>query len=166
MQPRHVTAGRAAGFTLIEMTIVVAIILLIASISLPNFLATRQAAYEAAAAALLRTVHSAQETYRVPNQQYTDQFAALAVEGEPGSGGKGKCKGKSKGKGKGKGKGGCEVLIKLGYIFTLESPSEDEWNVVGEPIRNRSSSRFFYADDTGAIHTTHGKFADNTSPLL
>lgn len=160
MQPRHVTAGRAAGFTLIEMMIVVAIILLIASISLPNFLSTRQAAYEAAAAALLRTVHSAQETYRVPNQQYTDQFAALGVEGESGSGGKGKCKGK------GKGKGGCEVLIKLGYIFTLESPSEDEWNVVGEPIYNRSSNRFFYADDTGAIHTTHGKFADNTSPLL
>ncbi|HEX8283576.1 MAG TPA: prepilin-type N-terminal cleavage/methylation domain-containing protein [Pyrinomonadaceae bacterium] len=58
------TAERAAGFSLIELLIVVAIIGIIAALSIPNLLASRRAANEAAALSAVRTLSSAQEAYR------------------------------------------------------------------------------------------------------
>jgi prepilin-type N-terminal cleavage/methylation domain-containing protein len=51
------------GFSLIELLIVVAIILIIAAIAIPNLLHARLAANEASAAASLRTMTSAEVTY-------------------------------------------------------------------------------------------------------
>ena len=51
------------GFSLIELLIVVAIILIIAAIAIPNLLHSRIAANESAAAASLRTIASAEITY-------------------------------------------------------------------------------------------------------
>src|SRR6202051_2566459 len=51
------------GFSLIELLIVVAIILIIAAIAVPSFLRSRIVANESAAAAAVRTVNSAQITY-------------------------------------------------------------------------------------------------------
>ncbi|MBV9181092.1 MAG: prepilin-type N-terminal cleavage/methylation domain-containing protein, partial [Acidobacteria bacterium] len=47
------------GFSLIELLIVVAIILIIASIAIPNLMRARIAAYESAAAGNLRTINTA-----------------------------------------------------------------------------------------------------------
>jgi len=52
------------GFSLIELLIVVAIILIIASIAIPNLLRARMAANEASAASSVRTVNTAQITYQ------------------------------------------------------------------------------------------------------
>lgn len=52
-----------AGFSLIELLIVVAIILVIAAIAIPNFLRARMAANEAAAVENCRTITSAQVIY-------------------------------------------------------------------------------------------------------
>jgi prepilin-type N-terminal cleavage/methylation domain-containing protein len=51
------------GFSLLELLIVVAIILIIATIAIPSLLRSRQAAHEAAAVATLRTINTAEVTY-------------------------------------------------------------------------------------------------------
>jgi prepilin-type N-terminal cleavage/methylation domain-containing protein len=51
------------GFSLIERLIVVAIILIIAAIAIPNLLRARMAANESSAFASIRTINSAEVTY-------------------------------------------------------------------------------------------------------
>ena len=51
------------GFSLIELLIVVAIILIIAAIAIPNLLRARISANDSAAAATIRTINTAEVTY-------------------------------------------------------------------------------------------------------
>ena len=51
------------GFSLLELLIVVAIILIIATIALPSLLRSRQAANESSAVSHLRTINTAEVTY-------------------------------------------------------------------------------------------------------
>ncbi|MGH9815034.1 MAG: type IV pilin protein [Candidatus Acidiferrales bacterium] len=54
---------QTAGFSLIELLIVVAVILIVASIAIPNFMRARMQANEAAAVQNLRTISTAQVAY-------------------------------------------------------------------------------------------------------
>jgi type IV pilus assembly protein PilA len=68
------------GFSLIELLIVVAIILIIAAIAIPNLLRSRMAANEASAVGSVRTINTAEVTY---STTYGTGFAQLAALGGP-----------------------------------------------------------------------------------
>jgi type IV pilus assembly protein PilA len=67
------------GFSLIELLIVVAIILIIAAIAIPNLLRARMAANESSAVASLRTINTAEITYNssYPTVGYAATLTAL-----------------------------------------------------------------------------------------
>jgi type IV pilus assembly protein PilA len=65
------------GFSLIELLIVVAIILIIAAIAIPNLLRSRMAANEASAVGSVRTVNTAAVTY---NSIYNNGYPSTLTE--------------------------------------------------------------------------------------
>lgn len=67
------------GFSLIELLIVVAIILIIASIAIPNLLRARMSANEASAVGAVRTLNTAQISYNsaYPSVGYAATLADL-----------------------------------------------------------------------------------------
>ena len=56
--------SKHAGFSLIELLIVVAVILVIAAIAIPNLLRSRMAANEASAVASVRSINTSQVVYQ------------------------------------------------------------------------------------------------------
>jgi type IV pilus assembly protein PilA len=67
------------GFSLIELLLVVAIILIISAIAVPNFLRSRMRANEASAVASLRSITTASMTYSItyPDLNFPPNLAAL-----------------------------------------------------------------------------------------
>src|SRR5579871_3746660 len=71
------------GFSLIELLIVVAIILIIAAIAIPNFLRSKMAANESSAVQTVRDINTAEAAYSI---QYGSGFStSLTVLGGTGS---------------------------------------------------------------------------------
>lgn len=64
MQTTRQGPARSRGFTLLEILIVVALIGLLASLTLPSLLASRVAANETAALGMVKSIYDAQQHYR------------------------------------------------------------------------------------------------------
>src|SRR5262249_28287954 len=67
-QPSNVSKGKQAqGFSLIELLVVVAIILIIAAIAIPNLIKAKISANEAAAVSSIHAVNTAEIAYQAAN---------------------------------------------------------------------------------------------------
>jgi type IV pilus assembly protein PilA len=75
------------GFSLIELLIVVAIILIIAAIAIPNLLRSKMSASDSAAASTLRTLNTAQVTFATayPSVGYASTFILLGPNATQGT---------------------------------------------------------------------------------
>jgi prepilin-type N-terminal cleavage/methylation domain-containing protein len=156
------------GFSLIELLIVVAIILIIAAIAIPNLLRSRMAANEASAVGSMRTINTAQVTFA---STYGIGFAgSLAALGTPA--------------------GGCpaagatavsaclidEVLTtgtKSGYLIAMVSAvgtpaaPTNVYTATATPVAIGSSGqRRFFTDESGVIRFDATAAATAASPPI
>lgn len=139
------------GFSLIELLIVVAIILIIAAIAVPNLLKARIAANEASAVGTMRTINTSQSVYQnaYPSLGYADELTKLA---EPKDGNI-----SSTSAGLIDWVIGCptQPCSKAGYYFSIENAAGtpiNTYNIYGVPMqKNVSGRRGFCADQTGTI---------------
>jgi type IV pilus assembly protein PilA len=72
-------ANKQKGFSLIELLIVVAIILILAAIAIPNLIRSKISANEASAVSGIRTINTAEQTYNItyPDIGYADDLSKM-----------------------------------------------------------------------------------------
>jgi len=172
-QVRAMTCGQK-GFSLIELLIVVAIMLIVAAIAIPNLLRARIAANEASAVGSLRTMNTSAVEYA---STYENGFpAGLSAMGTHAAGDTvASC--------------GEALLIdnllttgkKSGYTFTYADGSGDTpnaaptsgcagWNIytiTAYPVTpGTTGQRYFFTDQTGVIRYNATGIASATSSPL
>lgn len=156
------------GFSLIELLIVVAIILIIAAIAIPNLLRSRMAANESSAVGSLRTINTSEVTYA--STYPTVGFAsALTQLGPPSSG--------STADATAAGLldnvlGGAATSTKSGYNFTLAASGDTSSTVTAytasasPQTHGSTGTRGFYTDASGVIrYNASGTATASDSPI-
>ena len=153
------------GFSLIELLIVVAIILIIAAIAIPNLMRSRIAANQASAVGTLRTLSTSEFTYSSTfNSGYSADLVSLASPATAGANATSTAAGL------------IDSLlasgVKSGYSFTY-SPSAvdptgriDSFAITAVPISSSTGTDYFYTDQTGVIRQNSTTTAGSTdSPV-
>src|SRR5205814_3016241 len=126
MEGKELKSNR--GFSLLELLIVVAIILIIATIAIPSLLRSRQAAQESSAVAQVRTLNTAQITYLSSESGSYGSIPQLITQGLLD----------------GRFSGSVS-----GYSFTVDARSEERR--VGKECRSRNAGGFGYLSTRDAV---------------
>lgn len=71
------------GFTLIELTLTVLIVSILAALGIPRFMYTTGAAKQTEAKGILKQIYTMEMTYFEENNSYTDDISSLDVEFMP-----------------------------------------------------------------------------------
>ncbi len=150
------------GFSLIELLIVVAIILIIAAIAIPSLIRSKMAANEASAVGSLRTMNTALESYDTTyGSTYPTTLANLAPAAIPSS-------------------TAADLLdavlvtgTKSGYLFTYTpGPADSNGNIStytinADPItRGTTGQRSFYTDASLIIRANTTTTASASDPPI
>ena len=77
MTSRSHVRNSTTGFSLVELMVVMAIMLLLVAIAVPRFLDAQMRAYEASAVSFLKILQSNQEAHRLAHGSYADNFLDL-----------------------------------------------------------------------------------------
>jgi prepilin-type N-terminal cleavage/methylation domain-containing protein len=149
------TKNAQKGFSLIELLIVVAIILIIAAIAIPNLLRSRMAANEASAVGSLRTLNTAAVTYSTTyGIGYPSALADLSPAATATS-------------------TDADLIdsvlasgTKSGYTFTWAGGG-DVYSITAAPTTpNTTGQRYFFTDQSGVIRADSAGAADvNSTPI-
>jgi type IV pilus assembly protein PilA len=142
--------NKQKGFSLIELLIVVAIILIIAAIAIPNLLRSKMAANEASAVASLRTYNTSIVAYQTTyNTDPSTSFAQLGpTTGSPSSAAADLVDQLL----------GTALPTKSGYKFTYSPGGADANGIIStytinaDPtVQNSTGQRTFFTDQSGVI---------------
>jgi prepilin-type N-terminal cleavage/methylation domain-containing protein len=167
------------GFSLIELLIVVAIILIIAAIAIPNLLRSRIAANQASAVGSLRTLNTAEVTYATTyNTGYSATLGDLGPNGagqSPVATAAGLIDEVLSGTlGSGGGSGAAATVSdKSGYQFVYTPSATDSsgrintYQITATPISvGTTGTNFYFTDQSGVIRQNSTAVAGSSdSPL-
>jgi len=137
---------KQSGFSLIELLIVVAIILVIAAIAIPNLMASRMAANESSAVQETRAITTAEVVYTT---QYNIGFAPLLVNLGDG--------GAVSSTNAGLIDSVLAAGAKSGYLFTYSALNPDSaghyqtFTLNADPVNPGYSGRKYYFSDQSAV---------------
>ena len=154
------------GFSLIELLIVVAIILIIAAIAIPNLLRSRIAANQASAVGSLRTLNTAEITY---SSTYNVGFTATMTYLAPPSG-------TTNTNPTSTAAGLIDSVLALGsksgYSFTYSPGAQDStgrintYSFTAVPISSSTGTNYYFTDQSGVIRQNSTTTAASTdSPI-
>lgn len=143
--------SKRAGFTLIELMVVIAIIATLVAIAIPNLLRARIEANEAAAVGNLRVIIGAEAAYHSANSRYTDTFDSLANPLPANSP---------------KFLDGDWSQARTGYQFILGN-KPGGYTVHGNAVQyGVTGERGFYTDESGVIRYRKNADADISCPPI
>jgi type IV pilus assembly protein PilA len=129
------------GFSLIELLIVVAIILIIAAIAIPNLLRSKMAANEASAVGSLRTINTSSVAFSTTYGNYPTKLSDLGPSTAPTS-------------------RAADLIdsalvtgTKSGYTFSFNAATPyQQYSIQAKPVNaGVTGQRYFFTDQSGVI---------------